>query len=262
MSISNLQSFIPTICSLSHDELNGSASLYEKMLITQDAKIQVCYAPFEYLNPQARLVIVGITPGKTQMANAIREARKQLDMGSVPLQTLIAAKLTGAFSGAMRPNLVAMLDKVGVHHWLGLNSSVELFGHASHLLQTASVLQNPVFLADGTNYNGTPNMTKSAVLMDQLISGFGRSAAALEHAYFLPLGPKVSEAMTFLSAKGLINAKRVLHGMPHPSPASMERINYFLGKKSREQLSIKTNPDSLDAARERLSSSIASMTKG
>ena len=177
MTISNLQNFIPTIRGLSHDELNGSASLFEKMRTAQDVKIQVCYAPFEYLNPQARLVIVGITPGKTQMVNAIREARKQLDMGSSPLQALIAAKLTGAFSGAMRPNLVAMLDQVGVHRWLGLTSSAELFGQASHLLQTASVLQNPVFLSDGTNYNGAPNMTKSVVLMEQLMNGFGRSAA-------------------------------------------------------------------------------------
>jgi hypothetical protein len=229
------------------------------MLIAKDAKVQICYAPFEYLNPQARLVIVGITPGKTQMVNAIREARKQLDMGSTPLQTLIAAKLTGAFSGAMRPNLVAMLDRVGIHKWLGLTSSIELFGDASHLLQTASVLQNPVFLSDGENYNGTPNMTKSAVLMEQLINGFGASTASLKHAYFLPLGPKVSEALTFLSGKGLIDNKRVLHGMPHPSPASMERINYFLGKKSREQLSIKTNPDSLEAARVRLCTAIESM---
>jgi hypothetical protein len=262
MPTTNLQKFIPTIRALSQEELNGSASLYEKMRIVQDDKIQVCYAPFEYLNPKARLVIVGITPGKTQMVNAIREARKQLDADASPMQTLIAAKLTGAFSGAMRPNLVSMLDRIGTHKWLGLKTAAELFGPASHLLQTASVLQNPVFLADGANYNGTPSMTKSSVLREQMICGFGKAAAVLEHAYFLPLGPKVSEAMTYLSKNGLIDESRVLHGMPHPSPASMERINYFLGKKSRELLSIKTNPDTLDAARDRLTGAMESMFSG
>jgi hypothetical protein len=95
-----------------------------------------------------------------------------------------------------------------------------------------------------------------------MICGFGKAAAALEHAYFLPLGPKVSEAMTYLSKNGLIDESRVLHGMPHPSPASMERINYFLGKKSRELLSIKTNPDTLDAARDRLTGAMESMFSG
>jgi hypothetical protein len=261
MTTSSLQNFISTIQSLSAEEINGSASLFDKLEIARDNKIRVCYAPFEYLNPQARLVIVGITPGKTQMINAIREARKQLDKGASLNETLIAAKLTGAFSGAMRPNLTAMLDHIGVQAWLGLNTASELFGHASHLMQTASVLQNPVFLSDGDNYNGAPNMTKTQVLREQLIEGFGSSIAKLKHAYFLPLGPKVSEALVFLSANGMLEADRVLHGMPHPSPASMERINYFLGKKSRELLSVKTNPESLDAARASLRSAITSITK-
>ncbi len=81
----------------------------------------------------------------------------------------------------------------------------------------------------------------------------------LPNAYFLPLGPKVSEALIFLAARGAIDGSRVLHGMPHPSPASMERINYFLGKKPREHLSKKTNADTLDAAREHLTRQVASI---
>ncbi len=243
---------IPTIRALSIVDLSGARSLFEKMRIAKGDKIEVCYAPFEHLNPEARLVIVGITPGRTQMLNAIREARRQLDGGSSPIQALIAAKRTGAFSGAMRPNLVAMLDRIGVPQRLGLRSAAELFGPASDLLQSASALQNPVFLTDGSNYNGTPNMTRTDILKDQLLSGFATSARSLNRAYFLPLGPKVSEAMMLLTAEGHLDGARVLHGMPHPSSANMERINYFLDKKPRDQLSKKTNPDSLDAARQSL----------
>ncbi len=259
MPTTQFEKFIPTIRALTPDDLNGEASFFEKMRIAKTDKFEICYAPFEHLNPEARLVIVGITPGKTQMLNALREARRQLNVGATPVQALIAAKRTGAFSGPMRPNLVSMLDRVGLSQKFGLNSANEFFGAASNLLNSTSVLQNPVFLADGSNYNGTPNMSRTEALRDQMMSGFAKSASLLPNAYFLPLGPKVSEALMFLASQGAIDGSRVLHGMPHPSPASMERINYFLGKKPREHLSKKTNASNLDAARERLMSQVGSI---
>jgi hypothetical protein len=41
----------------------------------------------------------------------------------------------------------------------------------------------------------------------------------------------------------------VLNGLPHPSGANAERIAYFLGKKAKESLSVKTNPATLDSAK-------------
>lgn len=46
--------------------------------------------------------------------NALRECRAQLDRGASEEKALMAAKKTAAFSGAMRPNLTAMLDRVGL----------------------------------------------------------------------------------------------------------------------------------------------------
>ena len=94
--------FAPVISSLSAAELEGSPSLNSKMRLAQDGNIDVCYVPFDYLNPQARIVIVGITPGRTQMLNAIKEARRQLDKGADAETTLMAAKQTGAFSDPRR----------------------------------------------------------------------------------------------------------------------------------------------------------------
>ncbi|WP_303045736.1 hypothetical protein [Turicimonas muris] len=38
----------------------------------------------------------------------------------------------------------------------------------------------------------------------------------------------------------------MLPQIPHPSGANAERIAYFLGKKKKEDLSAKTNPDKID----------------
>ena len=259
MNTELFESFTPVIRSLTPSELQGSPALNKKLRMAEDGNLEICYAPFEFINPQAKIVIVGITPGRTQMLNALREARKQIDQGATPKTALSAAKRTGAFSGAMRPNLVGLLDHIGVNRWLGIKTCDELFGTAAHLVQTASVLRNPVFVG-GENYNGTPNMTKHPLLREQLISQFGEDARALPNAIFVPLGDKVAEALHFLAQKGLISRDRILDGLPHPSGANAERIAYFLGKKQREDLSIKTNPEKIETARKEIIGRVLALT--
>lgn len=251
MDTSFFQRFTPIIRALNDVELEGSPAIDAKLRLAQDGAVEVCYAPFEYVNPQARVVIVGITPGRTQMLNALRECRRQLQAGADEQQALRASKSTGAFSGAMRPNLVALLDAVGLHQWLGLRSCAQLFGDAAALVQTASVLRYPVFVK-GENYNGAPNMTRNPLLRKQLLEGFGQDAQQLPGAVFLPLGDKVAEALYFLADQGLLPRHRILDGLPHPSGANAERIAYFLGNKPRGALSAKTDPDKLDQARTKL----------
>lgn len=251
MNTTLIEKFAPVICSLSPAELACTGALSADLLMAKDGPIEVYYAPFEYVNPAARIVIVGITPGRTQMANALKEARRQLDADAEFAQVLSAAKSTAAFSGAMRPNLIALLDHVGLGRWLGLSSCGALFGSAAHLVQTASALCNPVFL-NGENYNGTPNMTRHPLLRAQLLAHFAPMVERMPGAVFVPLGDKVADALSFLADEGVIDRCRILDGLPHPSGANSERIAYFLGRKSRADLSAKTDPAKLDQARAHL----------
>ncbi len=236
----------------------SSGQFKEKLQLASSGNVEVFYAPFEYINPKARVVIVGITPGLTQMVNAIKEAKRQLSLGATHQQAIIAAKSTAAFSGAIRPNLIALLDSIGIHKWLNIWSCSELFGNSAELVQTTSVLRNPVFI-DGKNYNGTPSMTRHPLLQEMLIEYFGQDIKALPNAIYIPLGDKVSEALYFLADKGLLNKNRIIDGLPHPSGANAERIAYFLGKKSRNELSIKTNPEKIDVAKVCIVSKVKSL---
>jgi hypothetical protein len=71
----------------------------ERLLIDEQGAIKIYYAPFEYTNRTARVVLVGITPGPTQMVNANNEARRALMSGKSSQDTMRAAKDTAAFSG-------------------------------------------------------------------------------------------------------------------------------------------------------------------
>lgn len=245
------QQFAPIIKSLSHSDLRDGQVLRSRLRIAAQADIEVCYAPLEYVNPRAKVVIVGITPGLTQMVNSVVELRQQLAAGMDREICLRSAKTTGAFSGAMRPNLISLLDAVGLQSALRIRTCASLFSDAADLVQTTSVLRNPVFLRGG-NYNGTPSMMKTPFLRAQLLNHFGEDVKQWQDAIFVPLGDRAAEALAFLSDEGLISRSRILEGLPHPSGANSERIAYFLGKKPRAALSSKTVPEKLDRARDRL----------
>jgi hypothetical protein len=207
------------------------------------------YIPFDYLNRAGRVVLVGISPGFVQWKNAVREAQRMLRAGAPDLETLRAAKYTGAFSGAIRPNLVALLDHVGLQRWLGIASCASLFGPDAHLMHVTGVLRQPVFV-DGRNYNGaSPNMLTTPLLQQQILEYFAPEAAALTEAVFVPMGPKVALALHWLAGRGVIDKRRILHGLPHPSGANAERVAYFLGRKDKAALSNRTNGDQIDADR-------------
>lgn len=237
----------------------GGNPLAEELLISSDGRFSTYYAPFDYLNPAAKIVICGITPGLQQATNALNELRRALQAGEPQGVAMQAAKEFASFSGAMRGNLINMLDHVGIHAWLGIKSCEDLFGASKHLVHYTSALRNPVFFK-GDNYNGTPSMVRQPELLKQIETILAGEIKALgPDCVFVPLGGEVSKAFSHLEAKGIVNPSKVLHGLPHPSPASNERIHYFLGKKDRALLSNKTNPEKIDANKESIISKVRAL---
>lgn len=246
----------------SKDIKTGSFSISEKslpqnFLMGKENDVSVFYAPFDYINHEAKIAICGITPGLQQACLALNEAKKQLLLGSSISNAEKKSKETASFGGAMRNNLIAMLDHIGIHNKLGIGSCELLFTSHSHLIHYTSALRYPVFVKDD-NYNGTPNMLGTKLLRSQIDMYLAEEIQSLsKNCLYIPLGPKVAEVFSYLSTMGVVNAERVLDGMPHPSGANAERISYFLGKKKREELSKKTNAYLLDQVKTKLLNKLA-----
>ena len=91
----------------------------DALLLARDGKLSQYWAPFDHTPRSARLVIVGITPGRKQAANALHAFANALRSGQALEAALKHAKLVGSFSGPLRNNIVRMLDSVGVMiRWL------------------------------------------------------------------------------------------------------------------------------------------------
>ena len=260
MNSNQFKNYTDAILGIEVPLITNASLLPKSLLIDLEGDLSIYYAPFDHINKDAKIVIVGITPGLTQLKNALIAVQQNVRLGKSTEETLIDVKKKAAFSGAMRKNLVDMLDFVGMHKWLGINTCSDLFSTQSHLLHSTSALKYPVFMK-GENYNGTPSMIKHPLLKQYLLALFGQEAGMLKNAIFVPLGPKPAEALLLLAQLGLIDESRVLFGLPHPSPASMERINYFLEKKEKSKLSIKTNPDTLDNAKQSIIDKLKKLDK-
>lgn len=192
--------------------------------------IETAWAPFDHVNREAAVAIVGITPGRQQMRNALLAYKAARREGYQHNAALALAKVHASFSGSMRNLLIQMLDHVGLNAWLGLASSAALWDTRQDLAHFTSALRYPVFV-DGGNYSGSsPRMVKSPALRPTIDTLLAREILALpSHAIIVPLGSKVEEALRYVAAHNPgFDERRVLWGLPHPSPANQGEINPFL----------------------------------
>lgn len=250
-----------TLEQATEEEFASDLTLGGRLLLAEEGPLTVTYAPFDYIQRGARLVIVGITPGAQQARNGLLEARRLLRAGASHEDSMAGAKVYASFSGPMRTNLVAMLDHVGLHRWLGVDTTERVWSSRSDLVHFTSALRYPVFVA-GRNYSGAPPMTTTAILRNLLALLLAEEASRLADAVWVPLGPKATEGVLWLCDHGLLHRERVLSGLPHPSGANAERVAYFLGRKSRDRLSARTAPESIDQNRIRVTAQVAELPVG
>jgi hypothetical protein len=211
---------------LSLDEVRTAAfCLYE------DRRIVAYYAPFDYLNRQARVALVGVTPGPTQMRESYGVARDALRAGRSDEDALQMVKARASFKG-MRRDLARWLDELGMERVLGLRTCAELFGKSHQpLVHTTSAVRYPVFVRrrDGSlhNYSGTsPEFGAQPWLREQVETTLAGELLELPAAIVIPLGA-ANKAVAHLCGLGAIDPVRCLLGLPHPSPASPFRERYF-----------------------------------
>lgn len=240
--------FASVIQTHSIEELTQSDLLLLKTL----GPIQSFYAPFEAINHDAKVVIVGICPGQQQWRNALIAAKDGLEQQLSEENILKLAKNSGAFSGPIRKNLTQLLDHIGLHNQLGIQTTAELFSNHQDIVQMCSVLQQCI-LVNGKNYAGsTPAMLKNELLKQHIDDYFIPIVQRLHNAIYIPLGKGVDEVLNYVSSLGYLKDQQILAGLPHPSGANAERIKYFLGEKPRDQLSRQTNPEQIDSAKSQI----------
>lgn len=201
--------------------------LKKEYFIASEKNLDVYFAPFDHINTKASIVIVGITPGWSQMEKAFRTVITELHDGSSYELASRKVKSEASFAGSMRTNLTKMLDELKLHEKLRLHSTAALFDVNIDLLHSTSALRYPVFNS-GKNYTGTtPVPLKSKLLWRQIKTHFIPEISDFTNALIIPLGKSVNDIFLALQSSNRLNGNIILSGFPHPSGANGHRAKEF-----------------------------------
>jgi hypothetical protein len=218
-----LDRYIDRVVEITQTGVTREAVLSDEFVLARKDATQVTYAPIHYLNENAKVVILGITPGWAQAEIIFRTVGEALTQGKSKEDACRAAKYAASFAGAMRSNLVAMLDDLGLSRIFSLESSADLFAGRVELLDTGSVLMYPVFNA-GQNYTGhTPKLEPRSWLW-QFTDRVQRQLSQYRDALVVPLGKAAESVASRLCDPDSVT---VLRGFPHPSGANGHRKTQF-----------------------------------
>lgn len=224
--------FLRLIASMSDGEAAEELARPRRLLVASQRQggklLEIAYAPFDHVNPGASVVIVGITPGRQQMEAAILEARRAMAEGLDEGHALARAKVHASFAGAMRANLVKLMDAVGLNGALGVGTAASLWNEDSLLAHFTSCLRYPTFV-DGENYSRSPDLGRTPFLYGMARKWLAEELPLFPDAVFVPMGDMVSEALARIGREIGIPEGRILTGMPHAASSNNGPISRFLG---------------------------------
>lgn len=205
-------------------------------------KYSLHYIPFEHINPDAKLVIVGITPGPNQLELAYDTAKKMIKAGKNKFETLIEIKKHGAFgSKTMRPNLEKMLNHFKFDQIMGIYDANELWNSQAHLLHSTSVVPHAAFgvkKGKDSPFAGSFNeVMKCDLFRECFLDCFVPSLKDINpDAMYIGLGSCPERALEWCVINGHIRREQVLGAMSHPATTGGSSVGYFLREKRLEDL--------------------------
>lgn len=236
-----LEKFTDSILNLPKKEKYDKTDLLTStFLINHENSLEIYYAPHnEIINLEAKIVIVGITPGWNQMNQAFQTAKFGLESHWNTEKIKRECKKTARFAGSMRKNLIEMLDELHLQKYLKLESCADLFNDQERLLHTTSLIPYPVFNSS-KNYTGAhPSILDSSLLLHYVHHYFYKEIAQLPNTLIIPLGKAVEEVLKIMIEEGQLEKERCLFGFPHPSGANGHRQKQFLLEKTLLQKQLK-----------------------
>lgn len=199
----------------------------DQFLLFQDGPLSAYYVPFHDVNPKARVAIVGLTPGWTQMERAFRTAREGLAEGLDGEALFRRISMASAFAGTMRRNLIKWFDELGLNTRLEIFSCAALFESSRELVHSTSAVSAAIF-KDGKNYTGySPSLLTLPKFQTFIAENFAKELALLPDAVIVPLGKIAGEIVQFLHEDNHVSLDRCLMGFPHPSGANGHRDRFF-----------------------------------
>ena len=204
-------------------KIDKKSVVSKDFLVNKDGNIEIYYAPFDYINSKAKIVIVGITPGLQQMIQSFQVIKDGKSLKEV--------KDLSSFKGSMRTTLIKYMDELKINKILKIKSCESLFNLDSKYLHTTSLVKYPVF-DKGKNYSGV-NILKKRMLLNFIEKNFLKELKMHQNSIIIPLGNTVSSTIDYLNINYQLKLRCFLKGFPHPSGLNVRKNIQFKENKNK-----------------------------
>ncbi|OPH83130.1 hypothetical protein [Nitrobacter vulgaris] len=199
------------------------------------------YAPFDWVNEQADIVLIGITPGRRQAKDALLALRAALMAGKPIPEAAAQAKQAASFNGDMRSIATELMDHFRLNEVFGLRGCSLLFDVAASRAHYTSVLRYPVIewktvtkkgmkTTKWTDYGGDDQIIRRICMKKTIETKFLPELREFANAWLVPFGPIPALVLEQLADRGEIDRSRILTGLNHPSGTQWNRHNCQLDR--------------------------------
>lgn len=205
-----------------------------------DERIKFINAGFDYPNPEALVVIVGITPGKNQLENGYQSR----DIVVVSKKDSFERKKRYAFKG-LRDNIDQMLDSIGINKILEIEKCHTIWDNDFEKVDLTSLIKEAAYEDIGGRkvpFNDAEMIDKSNRLRERFVNGFVKDCDIYSNVkMFVACGNKVYNVLCELKKKGIIKAQII--AIAHPSNNNKIRVLYYQGKEEKSLIECKNDAE-------------------
>ncbi|WP_439686968.1 Transposase [Cupriavidus oxalaticus] len=234
-----MTNFIEAYCS--QVRLAGAVGVIARpILVAQDGMYAMHYVPCEYLNTQARLVLVSTTPGHAHVrlaASVTEELMRSHTPGRViQRENKRRVELGGKL---VRPNLIRMLDHFRVPELVGLPHAAALWNEGFEQLQPLALLPHAT-TRRGLVFDGPfEDLMAAPMLREVFENQFLDTVRQMRtDAFYIALGRTAWAGLRHAASRRLVAPQQLLGMMPVPARAG-SMVRYFLRELSVSDLSPK-----------------------
>lgn len=214
------------------EELNkpDALRLYPSRGASDAYGIEILWAPFDYVNRNARLVIVGVTPGPNQAQRSYNAVRMALAKGDNPQAGLERIKAEASFRGnVIEPNLMSLLEHGGLAERAGIEDIDNLWTQEAHKVHFTSTIRYPTFIK-GELFNNQIDSLEHPELRKYVETYLAEELASVPtDAEIVALGKKGPRIVRHAAKAAGIDPRRVV-ALPHPSGSATGAVRDFLSK--------------------------------
>jgi hypothetical protein len=192
--------------------------------------IEILWAPFDYINRDAKLVIVGVTPGPNQALRSYQAVRLAVARGAEPQTEIAKIKVDSSFRGdVIESNLKSLLEHSGLAERAGIQDIDDLWAGEAHKVHFTSTIRYPTFIGDKL-FNNQIDSLRHPVLRRYVETYLSEELAAVPlDAVIVALGQKGSRIVRHAARVSGIASGRV-EALPHPSSSANGAVRDYLSK--------------------------------